>query len=343
MILVVLALHLPAHAFQGRPCVIAGRVVDALTREPLEKAIVFLSGSSIGTSTRGNGTFLLRSPVTGGQDLVVSLVGYDRKVIHLQLPAGDSVSIQVVLSPHVLPQTQVQVVGGEVEEWKKNLAVFENIFLGRGEFARSCRLLNPYVVDLTVRGDTLSARSDSLLWVENPALGYRMRVAIGAFEWDLRHDQGVWAVYVLFQEYSASSPEEREDWLEHRKTVYQGSMRYFFRSLILGRASDEGFQVRAGRSLDMSPYWPEIERDSLPLSVDSTTHRFQWTDRRWIRVDSDRRASTPSFFRVVGAGASVDSTGLPTNPLAFEIGGKWGGERMGSLLPTDYVPDEHRR
>jgi hypothetical protein len=233
-------------------------------------------------------------------------------------------------------------VGGDAAEWKKNLAVFEKVFLGKGEFARSCRLLNPYVIDFIVRGDTLVARSDSLVWVENPAIGYRMRVAIGTFEWDLRHDQGVWTAYVLFQECVPASPEEREDWREHRRTVYEGSMRYFFQSLIRGRDTEEGFQIRAGRNLDMSPYWPVIERDSLPLSLDSLTHHFQWMDSRWVRVDSPRRSSSPSFFRVVGTGASIDSTGLATNPLDFEVAGKWAGERIGSLLPTEYVPDAHR-
>ena len=39
--------------------------------------------------------------------------------------------------------------------------------------------------------------------------------------------------------------------------------------------------------------------------------------------------------------ALIDSSGDVATPLAFELGGKWEGERVGSLLPADYFPEVH--
>jgi hypothetical protein len=333
------ALH-PASASQEGVCVLRGKVLDETTRETLEHAIVFIAGSSIGTSTGADGAFVLRCRLAGEQQLVISLVGFERKIVRLRLIAGDSLSLLIDLSPRVLEENQIQVVGEEASEWQREFKEFEKIFRGAGEFARSCRLLNPYVIDLRMRGDTLVGSSQTLLLVENSDLGYRMRVAIRSFAWDLKRNQGLWAASIYFQELPAGSQGQREEWLERRRTVYRGSMRHFLRALIHRRLNEEGFSMRTGRSIDHSYMWPKIEEDSLRLFQDPRSLLYEWKYPEWIRVDDDRRPLSASYFRLVEPRALIEESGLLMTPLAFEVGGMWASERVGRLLPIDYSPDE---
>ena len=336
-IIIVLAPPLPEPA-----CVIAGRILNEQSGEPLENANVFLAGTTIGMSSGPRGEFLLRSVLTGGQDLVVSLVGYDRRVIHLALTAGDSTFLTVSLMPHVLLGEQIQVVASEPKEWKENLVRFEKVLFGEGEFADQCRLLNPYVIDLKLTGDRLVGRSDSLLRVENPALGYTMGVVIRKFEWDVRHDRGSWAAYVHFRESIPRSQDQREEWRDHRRSAYEGSMRHFFWALAHRRLMQEGFAMRTGNMISYSQRWTEISEDSIHLLQDPGTQLIQWIYPDWVRIDLDFPSKDPGYIHLVQDHALIDSSGVLVTPLAFDLGGRWGRERMGSLLPVDYFPDTHR-
>jgi hypothetical protein len=320
-------------------CIIAGRVLNELTGEPLENANAFLAGTTIGTSSGPRGEFVLRSILTGGQDLVISLVGYERRVVRVQLKAGDSTFVTMALIPQVLQAEQVQVEASEPKEWKRNLALFEKVLRGEGEFADQVRLLNPYVVDLKMRGTTLVGTTDSLLRIENPGLGYMMGVVIRRFEWDVRHDGGVWAVYVHFREIPGQSEQQHEEWLKHRRAAYDGSLRHFLWALARSRLSEQGFEMRTGKNISYSRGWKGINEDSLHLDRVPGTPLLTWTFPEWIRVDPGFSFSSPSYVHLVHEHALFDSSGVLVTPLALELGGTWARERIGNMLPTDYFPE----
>jgi hypothetical protein len=319
---------------------VSGTIVDSLTGRPLENAIAFFAGTTVGTNSSAGGEFLLRSGLAGDQDFVISLVGYDRKVMRLQLTPGDSVSLTIPLSPRLIQQEQVEVMAGDAKEWKANLALFRRIFCGWGEYSEQCRLLNPYVVDLHMRGHTLVAGSDSLLRLDNPALGYDMSVVIRKFEWDIDRDEGVWSVYVLFRSLRPESPDQRAQWTERRRSVYQGSQRHFLWALVHRRVFEEGFEIRTGKWSN-TRMWTLIGDDAIQLVHDPGTRLLQWKFPGKIRVDYSPQLFAPCFLRLVEHHSLIDSSGVVMTPLAFELGGRWGWERMGRMLPNDYVPSDH--
>jgi hypothetical protein len=319
---------------------VSGAVVDSMTGLPLENAVVFLAGTTVGTSTSVSGEFLLRSVLAGGLDCVASVVGHERKVTHIQLTAGDSISLIIKLSPHLVQGEPVEVLAAEPKDWKKNLALFEKIFRGRGEYAEQCLLLNPYVVDLSLHGQMLVGTSDSLLWIRNPALGYTMGVVIRRFQWDVRRDQGIWSVYVFFKELDPETRSQRETWLERRRIVYEGSLRHFLRALVHRRVFEEGFEIRTGKWSD-SRMWTLIGEDTIQLAPHAGTRLIEWHYPKRIRVDYSSHLYAPSFMRLMGDCALVDSAGVVVKPLTFELGGRWAGERVGSMLPNDYAPEDH--
>jgi hypothetical protein len=238
----------------------------------------------------------------------------------------------------VLQREEIQVVASEPIEWKKNLTLFEKILLGDGEIADQCRLINPYVIDLRRSDNTLVGASDSLLRVENPALGYSMDVVMSRFEWDITKEQGLWTAYVHFHESVPESEDQHKEWMDHRWSVYEGSLRHFFWALVHKRLRKEGFQMRTGRDVSASRLWSVIREDSIHLTEEPGTRFLEWIYPEWIRVDLDFPSPHPSFLHLVEARALFDSSGVLVTPLAFNIGGRWASERLGRMLPADYFP-----
>jgi len=119
-------------------------------------------------------------------------------------------------------------------------------------------------------------------------------------------------------------------------------MRHFLWALVHKRLFEEGFELRTGRSLEKSKGWRKIGEDAVQLEQDLGTHLLEWKYPNWIRVDNISISTIPSFLRMVEIPALVDSSGVVATPLAFELGGKWEGERVGSMLPADYSPEDHR-
>ena len=89
--------------------VLAGRVTDAGSQKPLESANVRIVGSSIGTSTKDDGTFRLDGIPSGNVTLIVSFIGYEtvRRTINVdgQIKAG----LEIELKPSVLPGQTIVV------------------------------------------------------------------------------------------------------------------------------------------------------------------------------------------------------------------------------------------
>jgi hypothetical protein len=54
---------------------ISGKVIDAVTKAPMQAASVFAQNTTTGTATDAEGNFTLRLP-NGGYDLVITFTGY---------------------------------------------------------------------------------------------------------------------------------------------------------------------------------------------------------------------------------------------------------------------------
>jgi len=107
------------------------------------------------------------------------------------LTAGDSISLIIKTLSAPGQGEPVEVLAAGAEGLEKNLALFEKIFRGRGEYAEQCLLLNPYVVDLSpARADACWYIRQIFFWIRNPALGYTMGVVIRDSNGVSGRDQG---------------------------------------------------------------------------------------------------------------------------------------------------------
>lgn len=219
-----------------------GKVVDAETLEPLLFATVFLSNSSIGTSTNKQGEFELSIP-EGNHELVISYIGFQ--------PFSYSISTKVLRSFYefrILPET-VELEESEVTEkrdktWYDNLEVFKKYFLGSSANAANCIILNPEVLILDGETDpnSLTVRAKDILEIENPNLGYQIKYVLTGFEYNKVRNEVVYAGYPYFVE--ENLPKRRvKKVTESREKAYLGSMMHFMRSLYKGNAENSGYRI----------------------------------------------------------------------------------------------------
>jgi hypothetical protein len=246
-----------------------GRVLDAETLEPLLFATVFISNSSIGTSTNKKGEFDLTIP-EGNHELVISYIGFQ--------PFSYTISTKDLRSFYefrILPET-IELEGSEVKEkrdktWYDNLEVFKKYFLGSSANAKSCNILNPEVLILDGETDpnSLTARAKDILEIENPNLGYQIKYVLTGFEYNEVRNELVYAGYPYFVE--EKLPKRRvKKVTEGREKAYLGSMMHFMRSLYEGNSEDAGYKVFATQRVPNIPHVVNVDINQGGRSEEKT-------------------------------------------------------------------------
>lgn len=97
---------------QEKPLVtVIGRITDAKGL-PLQHVNVHIAGTLDGDATDVDGRFHFQTARTGIQRLRATRVGYDSASVPLNLAAGDSVHVDLVLEETYLPLSEVRVLAG---------------------------------------------------------------------------------------------------------------------------------------------------------------------------------------------------------------------------------------
>jgi len=78
---------------------VAGTVLDAAARTPLNGASISVKGTSLRASTDGDGSFLIEKVPLGGAILNVARVGYVSREISVSVTAEGTAQWTIVLSP----------------------------------------------------------------------------------------------------------------------------------------------------------------------------------------------------------------------------------------------------
>ena len=105
---------------------VSGVVVDAQSREPMGRANVVLLGTTLGSSTADDGTFVVTEVPPGEYDLVASFVGYTRWQTKLVLGAGEERVLRIELAPTILPGQTIVISATRARD-RETPATFSNI------------------------------------------------------------------------------------------------------------------------------------------------------------------------------------------------------------------------
>jgi len=337
-LLVLLAFPLNAHhpSREARGTV-QGTVRDAATGAPLENTNVYLSSTTLGTATDSAGRFMLGNIPPGAYQLVASRVGYRVGSKSVVIGEGGAVRADMRIEAVELKGEEVEVLARVDTEWRRMLGEFLNAFIGEGENAGACVLLNPEVLDFREDANSgrLTASTDSVLRIENRALGYRLYARLGIFDWSVQEEQGRYLLYPRFEALTPRDSTEQSAWTERRARCYLGSLKHFLASLVAGKDEEEHFVIRTGTLTELQtgrshPLAPE------DIRIEQVPRQRFWKVAfdSWLRVDFRREEERRrSYIRLAGQPAVVDGAGNLVNPFSLEVIGDWTKSRVADMLP----------
>lgn len=336
--------------------IIKGTVTTAKTGKPLPGVNVYLAGTTYGQSTTRNGHYKIIIPSSRSYDLIFSFVGYKKQIHHVELSSFSSITLDVEMEEKVEELEEIEVKASN-KEWKQQLNLFFDKFIGRTEYAREVIIENPWVLNFTERNNILIATSEKPIIVINRALGYRLYIELIRFEWPKYKHQG--GIYVIYTKYEPLSPEgetQRHTWKKNRMKSYLGSFNHFLNSLYHNDLENNNFSVNGSRNLShlsngqtkyqlltqgVSQNSPRNFKGfelSQRLEIDfEVTTEYQFNDtlhslsvEKHGAVEANTREQT--FF--------IDKYGSLLDPTSLKVYGSWSDERVANSLPTNYSLDE---
>ena len=208
---------------------ISGKVIDRETKTPLENVNIFLANTTIGVTSGPDGTFTIKNVPYGSYSLIFSYLGYETESKEFSSYKPYKVEFNISLMQKAIDLNQVNVMGSVPEEWRETLKLFTKIFIGETENAKETKILNPEVLNfIDEKGsDAIKAFSDSVLIVENRALGYMLYIVLDSIVY-VPDKKVIYKFFPRFEELSPVSEEEKQTWNENREKTYLDSPRHFY-------------------------------------------------------------------------------------------------------------------
>ena len=310
-----------------------GKVVDALSKAPLESVSVYFNNTTIGTTTNAEGEFSIDYNDAVRSPLIISYLGYE-KIVMSDYTGRTFLNVELKESTNQLDEVVISADDGLTR--KQKLEIFREQFLGTSKNGRSCKILNEddLILRYDKKGRQLSVSAKSPLEIENQSLKYHITYELVEFEVvfnyvDLfKNDFNVYSTY-----YSGSSffkdenVKSQKSVLKRRQKVYDGSIQHFMRSVFRDEIKKEKYRVfKRGMGIKPSEHIIVRDLDSTNFKEVKLSGKLSVTHRGGAQ--SDLLPKMDKFY------INKYGTYLPVKALFFT--GAMSELRMGDTLPLDY-------
>lgn len=223
---------------------LTGIITDSANGKPMAGVSIFLNGTSRGTVSRNDGSFVLQFP-PGRYQLIVSAIGYATYTTEINshhLPA----SLKIALHTAADELAEITVEPYLKDGWARYGKTFLQYFIGTTENASSCKIKNKDVLrfHFYLKSNKLSVTAVEPLLIENKALGYQLEYRLESFVCNFADHIVSWSGYPLFHNMTPQDDAQKQKWSNNRQLAYMGSMMHFMRSLYNNRVHEEGFLVK---------------------------------------------------------------------------------------------------
>lgn len=341
---------------------LSGYVVDAATGKPMPFANVYLNGSTRGTLTDEKGHFSLPNVPLGTVEVVASFLGYqpERRTLRFDDDQPKTINFRLKPSDQVLATVTVR---GNLKKWQRQLRQFKKQLLGE-PFGGQCEIINSDVLSFTEENGHLIATATEPLVIENHALGYKLW-------YDLMHFDGTfqkvyYAGSTRFEELKPNDERQANRFRRNRMRAYLGSTRHLMASLIDSTYEQEGFLVYQENMTAPVARTP-AGRITLAGSVSPKGHLMPLTIKNLIRpgrLGFERLLVSPlplvvfytpsvstyspytdaryayTQIRLPNGQMQLTADGTVTLPYGAEIQGSLSDDRLSTMLPADWNPDQ---
>jgi hypothetical protein len=350
---IIIILVLNGFLIAAHSQIIKGIVYDRSNDSTLASAMVYISGTSVGTYSDIHGNFELDISKFATLPITISLLGY--RSITLHEPATDKV-LHIYLIPKINELKEIVIKAKEPGDREGYLNAFKRQFLGETLNSMSCEILNENDIFLSYNPDscTLKAFAYKPILIRNKALGYTITYYLNKFVFfektteksivTRNHEQLTSLLlqgnYRFKDEISALSPSEKIKVAARRRSAYLGSRMHFFRTLYAGTLSQKGNHglilsenMPASFPFSISSNKP-IDARKLVLKKDSISAFLGYQGALSVKY---RQRLTPITIRVNSLYFERDGY---FDPIGIEFSGEMSKQRIGDLLPFEYQDDE---
>lgn len=304
--------------------VIAGKVLDAETQEPVSFASVFFDGTFVGTSSDEQGNFKLDVGRYISRPLTISAIGYYPYALEGIIPGKKYV---ILLQGDVYKIDEVQVTGKVIaKKRKKYLGIFRREFLGATHNARRCYIMNEEDISFDYQSDkdTLRAYAQKPLEIQNEALGYYFTYHLKNFEYLKATRRVSYEGSIVFTHDLAREGDRSGVYERRRNYAYTGSSKEFIRQIWNNSLKSSGYSVRDYRTRQMLTYKDVVHEDDQ--------------GRKYLKYPGDLEILyyySSSWIRFLKPEAFIDWDGF-FDPGAILWGGQMAIPRIADFLPYEY-------
>ncbi len=315
-----------------------GKIMDAGTGAPLSDVNVFLSNTTIGTTSDNSGRFTIKGIPFGTYNIIFSYIGYETEKRNFYSYKQESFEFNILLKHKPIDLKQVSVTGIVPADWKDNLQTFMKIFLGVTENAGNTKILNPEVLDFSKdkKTNVFKARADSVVRVENKALGYMLYIVLDSLKYYPGKNYQ-YTFYPRFKELTPVSEEEKKSWDTNRQQTFLNSPKHFFYSLVHRQLEKDYYALQEGNinSLLNGKGTNIFQKDlNITCNNDSSIYVFNFTGGLKVSCFMN----PPGYLDFYYSSVSIDKFGNLLSPFySVEIFGAWSDQGIADLLPENYI------
>jgi len=347
---------------------ITGTILDSYLHQPVEFATIYISGTTIGTVSNNDGSFIIQSGVFPCK-LIISHVSYNTLVINIDQYSKSDLLISII--PKVVEMSEVTIVDENLRE--KNIQHFKDEFLGTDVWGKNANLGNDSVLIFTVeyynentddsavigKLKLFKVEATTPLNINLPLLGYYLQYELISFiekyNPALKRNIINTSGYCYFKPVDTDSKLKARSFKRNRLRAYYFSPQHFTRSLYNKKLPENGYFVHEILNADATKrpiLRNEIADSCMSYISDEAVitglkdHSFiirYCSDRRGIPLNLDETDEFPSVeissIYFINNECIIRKDGTrPGESIIFGPG--LGDKRVGATLPDNYNPEE---
>ncbi len=279
---------------------IKGTVTDAITKQPLSGAVVFINYSSKASISDSAGNFIINDVTEKYCDLIVHKQGYENIEYRFSYQANPK-NIHFLAIQQIIDSSFNQsndLIEMNLQKWS---SFFMQNFVGLSLNANQCVLTNPKALRFYYDSvsESFAANATEPLLIFNEGLGYMMNFVLDEFIIKSKGESYLRG-YVWYKNLSSKNPEVLKKWQQRRIDAYNGSALHFMRSLYQNKIVDDGFEVREVIKLyDDDPlYSSAFNKKNIKTGIERIkTSDDKIIDKNYVEWVEKNKLSADYFFK----------------------------------------------
>ena len=274
---------------------IHGRVSDADDSVGISDAAVFITNSTIGTTTDSAGYYRLKLPEDSNYRLGISHVAYQPVFANTDADTIINVAMQINEMEEVAVSVKVQFR-------KKDIDIFWNTILGKKPSPKAIHVLNPEAVYYyyNPKLNILRVSCRVPLQIINYETGFKMQYVLKYFLHNYNTDLSSWEGQCYFTELKPETVKQKKLWDDNRKKIYQVSITKFAKSLHDNTLWENGFLLAMMKEddnpLTKSPHTQTAGR----YQGEVFNYRYENFDNTYYVNYFNNRQNTRFKFNITG-------------------------------------------